>query len=550
MEADTTTFRNKSGFHQLYLRILSSIGLRKIQCPEARLCHIERRSILLCEFPLGLRILYRAISQRAELRFESEYQAKLQALRDMEAFQEFQQSKIGLVLSGSGAKGAYQAGCLKALSDAGFTNIAFISGVSSGALNACAYSLGQVEELQELWQNIGLTRVIKFSPTLPIYLALKGLSILLRLWGGLLPGFLFRLIASAALVYWLVQDFDWVSALALLVLAVTYLPIVAKSIRILGLHLSNFTAKHFSLSVQDNLKAQIAQVTMANTKTGEGGSYVRPTFVTVAEKSLWFDPDNPSFFPFPGAGDQDRVKSLHYNILRPVECYGWLPKYFDISKEPNVEEILLQSAALPAIFVENPIGDGNYADGGIVENSPFNCVLELDCDFTIAIHPSGRSSDELDRLAQVPRLRRALYLESQSLRSLHRKYLRWFFEIGVYEARVLHPKWHSDHPSKAWFHSWDLPTPEGLEIVPLEDVHIKRPIYHLFPKKYLGGLLRGTLNFRRSKARESRRDGMSEMLECLCNILSHPEVAFENTKVTPTGKIVHRNVRTQRMNFG
>ena len=66
--------------------------------------------------------------------------------------------KIGLVLSGGGAKGAYQAGIVKALADLEI-EIAALSGASIGALNgavlACAPSLREgAERLEKLWHTI------------------------------------------------------------------------------------------------------------------------------------------------------------------------------------------------------------------------------------------------------------------------------------------------------------------------------------------------------------------------------------------------------------
>lgn len=69
--------------------------------------------------------------------------------------------RIGLVLSGGGAKGAYQAGAVTALADAG-TQISAVSGASIGALNAAivaaAPDLRQAaQRLTALWREVGET---------------------------------------------------------------------------------------------------------------------------------------------------------------------------------------------------------------------------------------------------------------------------------------------------------------------------------------------------------------------------------------------------------
>lgn len=66
--------------------------------------------------------------------------------------------KVGLVLSGGGAKGAYQVGVLKALRELG-TRIDAVSGASIGALNggvlASSPSLDvAVERLEAVWERL------------------------------------------------------------------------------------------------------------------------------------------------------------------------------------------------------------------------------------------------------------------------------------------------------------------------------------------------------------------------------------------------------------
>jgi len=69
--------------------------------------------------------------------------------------------KRALCLQGGGAKGAFQAGALKALTDRGYT-FDCVVGASVGALNAAMYALGKVDELFELW------RELDFSDVLPL----------------------------------------------------------------------------------------------------------------------------------------------------------------------------------------------------------------------------------------------------------------------------------------------------------------------------------------------------------------------------------------------
>lgn len=61
--------------------------------------------------------------------------------------------ETALVLSGGGAKGAFQAGALKKLAEHGF-NYNSIAGVSVGALNGIMTASGQTNRMVEIWRTI------------------------------------------------------------------------------------------------------------------------------------------------------------------------------------------------------------------------------------------------------------------------------------------------------------------------------------------------------------------------------------------------------------
>ncbi len=61
---------------------------------------------------------------------------------------------IGLVLSGGVAKGAYQAGFLKAVKEIKNSQVTSIACASIGVLNGYAYSANKVDKLCELWESI------------------------------------------------------------------------------------------------------------------------------------------------------------------------------------------------------------------------------------------------------------------------------------------------------------------------------------------------------------------------------------------------------------
>ena len=60
--------------------------------------------------------------------------------------------KKALCLQGGGAKGAFQAGALKALTERGY-HFDCVVGASVGALNAALYALGQTDKMYSLWEQ-------------------------------------------------------------------------------------------------------------------------------------------------------------------------------------------------------------------------------------------------------------------------------------------------------------------------------------------------------------------------------------------------------------
>jgi NTE family protein len=82
---------------------------------------------------------------------------------------------LALVLSGGGAKGAYEAGVAAALIKAG-TPIRLVTGSSAGALNAAMIADGRLDRMEALWRTITRDQVYALRPSV--------------IFGGLLPGWL------------------------------------------------------------------------------------------------------------------------------------------------------------------------------------------------------------------------------------------------------------------------------------------------------------------------------------------------------------------------
>lgn len=69
-------------------------------------------------------------------------------------------SRVGLVLSGGGGKGAYQIGVLKALKENGYLDdITDISGASIGSVNAMLYAMDNIDIMYAAWNDIDMRTV-------------------------------------------------------------------------------------------------------------------------------------------------------------------------------------------------------------------------------------------------------------------------------------------------------------------------------------------------------------------------------------------------------
>jgi NTE family protein len=84
--------------------------------------------------------------------------------------------KIGLVLSGGGARGVCHLGVMKALDELGI-RIDYISGTSAGSVAACLYSYGyKPDEILKMIQSISFFRSLKLAWTWTGLLSFDGLG--------------------------------------------------------------------------------------------------------------------------------------------------------------------------------------------------------------------------------------------------------------------------------------------------------------------------------------------------------------------------------------
>lgn len=255
--------------------------------------------------------------------------------------------KVGLVLSGGGAKGAYHVGVLKALRELG-TRIDAVSGASIGALNggilASAPSLDvAIERLELLWG-----RLSKESP-----LSMK------------VPGYLSLLVAA-------------------------------------GLRLNGATAAlgavHAARALADKLDIELPEWLDA---MGEGVLDDQPLQRYMDEFLVSDDLSRglPLYVSLyrSGGGLQDLVLALGAELGFTDTPDSEFIHVQSICDDAKRKQILLASAAIPLLFRSRSLGGQRYSDGGqggwqtMQGNTPITPLLEAGCNLVIVTHLSDGS---------------------------------------------------------------------------------------------------------------------------------------------------------------
>jgi NTE family protein len=90
-----------------------------------------------------------------------------------ETLKEIERPKRALVLSGGGARGAYEIGVLKALCEQG-VNYDLAFGTSIGGINAAFFAQGKIGRIEELWRTLKATDIFRFPNIEQIRNIIKG----------------------------------------------------------------------------------------------------------------------------------------------------------------------------------------------------------------------------------------------------------------------------------------------------------------------------------------------------------------------------------------
>lgn len=248
----------------------------------------------------------------------------------------------GLVLSGGGAKGAYQVGVLKALLELE-ASVDMVAGASMGALNgavlACAPSLPEgVKRLETLWNTLAAQSPVQaHTPTYLKLLAAAGLSL-----GFPLPSVLGQIPALARVMPWIGQaigaEADWLESAL--------------------------------------LSDQPLKVLMDEYLDTKGLMQGLPLYVSVYESRGGLEDLLRCAVAETGLVDTPPSKFLHVQSL----------------PEQDQRQALLASAAIPLLYEAQQVGNARYTDGGqggwqtVQGNTPITPLIEAGCVQVIVTH--------------------------------------------------------------------------------------------------------------------------------------------------------------------
>ena len=253
----------------------------------------------------------------------------------------FSEGKVGLVLSGGGAKGAYQVGIVKALAELG-VQVEGISGASIGAMNgAVVASSASMEDaairLEKLWETLAENPPVEdHQPTLLKAMNALGLEVK--------PG-----LRTAALF--------------------------AKEMK---RNLISTLSSPETGALVDNSRIQAL---MDDYITPEQLARGLPLYVSVFPNRNYVESLIGSSLAVLGIKDNPKSEFLHVQSLEPEEQ----------------RKALLASAAIPFIFQEQEIGGELYVDGGLgglftsQGNTPIEPLVENGYDTIIVTSLSERS---------------------------------------------------------------------------------------------------------------------------------------------------------------
>jgi predicted acylesterase/phospholipase RssA len=303
--------------------------------------------------------------------------------------------RIGIVLSGGGAKGAYQIGCLRALREAaGLGEVRAIAGTSVGAMHAALFSADRLDEAESIWRR---TRFRDVAALTTSRLSLLPLWVVAGLGSEFSPFKVWRLADSAT------HPVRWrraVYPVACLAMAVA-LAVLSRVVPAPGGAVAGGFAWAF---------AACAILSVAHER-------LRPYFLSASPMS-----HGPVSAALDGAMTEAacaRLRERQVPVYATVSDFrpytrasipwgGWAPRYVRLDRMPRGEllETLVSGSALPGFSSPHNPHALTIVDGAWTDNVPaapllFDGTCDLDLVFVISLKQRARYRHRHNSLLRV-----------------------------------------------------------------------------------------------------------------------------------------------------
>ncbi len=272
---------------------------------------------------------------------------------------------VGLVLSGGGAKGAYQAGVLRALNESG-VRADMVAGASIGALNGALVAAAPTQaeaakHLQNLWEELADLPPLEVNVESRVY-RVPAYLVMLSSFGLPLRGMAALSSAAGALL--------------------ARAPQLGAALAALGVHLPLLDSLLKADAEDDGIFSNKKISALINRYLPEDGLPDRVPFYV-------------SVYPTQGLlADIAQIVYAHFGVLENRDS-----EFFHVQKlsTDKQKKLLLASAALPLLFTPMEVSGQLYTDGGqggwsrVQGNTPIEPLLQAGCQHVVVTHLSDGS---------------------------------------------------------------------------------------------------------------------------------------------------------------
>ncbi len=444
--------------------------------------------------------------------------------------QELRRKRVALVLSGGGGKGAYQAGSLLALFDCGITEFCALAGTSVGALNAALFhDLCKVRDrklILQMWCGISPSKVLSFTPQFFLKLLAATVVFVAGLFAVLLRPFtgspekeeareatsIRRMVFSRSSWFASIwssvvigakrtrRDLTAFFAVVLLYLFGSLLrghsltehefvicTGILASIGLIALTSRNWLGSRLSLFSNAPLRDMIRSLDITAIRM----SAIPIECTATAKVGYWF--------PFFANEKSHTIPFKH--IMAPV-----YQRLNSLQSDEAVVEWLLQTAAIPEVFLSKRMHNLYLVDGGLVDNTPIfatldyspDAILVIYLDHKLACRDDLRKREELRLWRVAERIGRGCLTEHSVAEGIRKK---WQYALQVAYSRQEDPYGWASRINDP-FPDRDLHQPTVVPRQnPFGETFAQAEFIPIIPSQKLGGILCGTLNFGQRKAR-------------------------------------------------